>query len=282
MRRDVLELRQFYASPLGKIARQMVARKLSQAWGDGRGLDMLGLGYATPFLDSFRRKARRTVAAMPAAQGVEVWPNPLGGPGADDETESRPVRRLSCLTDELALPHPNALFDRILMVHALEESDDPLAVMREVGRVMAPSGRVIIVAANRRGAWANNEATPFGHGRPFTRSQIEALVRQAGLEPTAWSRALYLPPVAWLSPWAEAFEQAGARLWPGLSGLILLEAVKQTFAVKPKGHRARARVMSPGTLQPLPSPSTGRDRVTKALSSGRTWTFGLFGLRLRH
>jgi SAM-dependent methyltransferase len=226
---------------------------------------MLGLGYATPFLDSFRAKARRTVAAMPAAQGVEVWPNPLGAAGTEDEGLDRLVRGLSCLTDELALPHPNALFDRVLMVHALEESDDPLGVMREVGRVMAPSGRVIIVAANRRGAWANSEATPFGHGRPFTRAQLEALVREAGLEPTAWSRALYLPPLAWLGPWAEAFEQAGARLWPGLSGLILLEAVKQTFAVKPRGHGARARVIVPGALQPMPAPSTGRDRVTQAL-----------------
>ena len=118
MRRDVLELRQFYASPMGKIARQMVARKLSQAWGDGNGLDMLGLGYATPFLDSFRGKARRTVAAMPAAQGVELWPNPLGAPDAENDAQARPMRGLSCLADELALPHPNALFDRILAVHA--------------------------------------------------------------------------------------------------------------------------------------------------------------------
>jgi SAM-dependent methyltransferase len=264
MRRDVFDLRQFYATRLGKIARQMVARKLSQAWGDGQGLDMLGLGYATPFLELFRSKARRTVATMPAAQGVEVWPHPhphlhpMGALDAEPGTQRDPIRGLSCLSDERALPHPNALFDRILMIHALEESDDPLGVMREVGRVMAPSGRVIIVAANRRGAWANSEATPFGHGRPFTRAQLENLVREAGLEPTAWSRALYLPPVAWMASWAEALEQAGARLWPGLSGLILLEAVKQTFAVKPKGHSVRARVAQ-GALQPLPSPSTGRD-----------------------
>ena len=33
MRRDVLELRQFYASDLGSAARAMVARKLTEAWG---------------------------------------------------------------------------------------------------------------------------------------------------------------------------------------------------------------------------------------------------------
>ena len=33
MRRDVLELRQFYASDLGRAARAMVARKVAEAWG---------------------------------------------------------------------------------------------------------------------------------------------------------------------------------------------------------------------------------------------------------
>ncbi len=72
----------------------------------------------------------------------------------------------------------------------------------------------------------------------------------AGLEPTAWSRALYVPPLRILAPHAEMFEQVGSRLAPPVSGLILLEAVKQTFAVKPKG--ARAPAFAPGRLRPQP------------------------------
>ena len=49
--------------------------------------------------------------------------------------------------------------------------------------MLAPSGRVIIVAAARMGLWADAEKTPFGHGRPFTRGQLESLVREAELEP---------------------------------------------------------------------------------------------------
>ena len=56
MRRDVLELRQFYASDLGRAARAMVARKVVEAWGDARGLDVLALGYATPFLAPLPRR----------------------------------------------------------------------------------------------------------------------------------------------------------------------------------------------------------------------------------
>jgi SAM-dependent methyltransferase len=239
MRRDVLQLRQFYATPLGRAARAVVTRKLIEAWGDAHGQDVLGLGYATPYLDVFRRKARRAVAAMPAAQGVERWP--------------ARGRTLVCLSDEAALPFVNALFDRVLLIHALEESDDPLKLMREAWRVLAPAGRLIVVAASRRGFWSDAELTPFGHGRPFTRLQLESLVREAGLEPVAWSRALFGPPFQWAAGWTESLEPVGARLWPALSGLILLEAVKQTFAVKPKGRRATARATVAGMLGPVPA-----------------------------
>ena len=110
----------------------------------------------------------------------------------------------------------------MLVIHALEEADDPLVLLREVWRVLSPSGRVIVAVANRRGVWSNAESTPFGHGRPFTRGQLERLVRDAELEPIAWSRALFAPPLQWTAPWARGFEQAGARLWAVLSGVILL------------------------------------------------------------
>ena len=231
MRRDVLELRRFYASPLGQAARAMVSRKVLEAWGDAHGLDVLALGYATPFVGDLEPAARRVAAAMPGQQGVELWPA-----GA---------RNLAALVVEEALPFPNALFDRILLVHAIEEADDPTALLREVWRVLAPSGRVVAAVAARNGLWANAEQTPFGHGRPYTRGQLTELLREAELEPSGWTRALYVPPWRWLAGSAEFFEQTGSRLWPGFAGLVLIEAVKQTFAVKPKGHRARVRVTQP-------------------------------------
>jgi SAM-dependent methyltransferase len=237
MRRDVLDLRQFYAGGLGNAAREMVTRKVAEAWGGLAGLDLLAFGYATPFVEpSLATDARRVIAAMPAQQGVETWP--LGAPNS------------AVLVDETALPFPNALFDRVLAVHALEESDSPLALLTELGRVLAPSGRLIVVAVARHGLWANAESSPFGHGRPFSRRQLEALVREAELEPAGWTRALYAPPLDWAARWAEGFEQAGARLWPPLAGLILMEAQKQTLAVRPIPVRSRARVFAGGALRP--------------------------------
>ncbi|HZZ37190.1 MAG TPA: methyltransferase domain-containing protein [Caulobacteraceae bacterium] len=263
MRQGVLSLREFYASPLGHAAREMIARKVTEAWADGAGMDVLALGYATPFVAGLRAKARRTVAAMPASQGVEVWP-------AGD-------RNAACLVPEDALPFANALFDRVLAVHALEESESPLALLREVWRVLAPAGSVILAVAARHGLWANVEGNPFGQGRPFSRRQLEALVREAELEPVGWTRALYAPPFGWAARWAEGFEQAGAVLWPPFAGVVLMEAVKQTFAVRPKGVRVRARATAPVGLQPSPAGSAPHPKAPLARGRGGTWSHGAFG-----
>ncbi len=109
--------------------------------------------------------------------------------------------------DDRSLPFAAGSFDRVLLIHALEEADDPAALLVEAVRAMAPAGRIILAAAARGGLWAQAESTPFGHGRPFTRGQLEHLVRQAGLEPTARSQTLYTPPWKPLLGMADGIEQ---------------------------------------------------------------------------
>ena len=46
MRRSIDDLRTFYGEPTGALARQMLARRLEDAWGAANGNDVLGLGYA--------------------------------------------------------------------------------------------------------------------------------------------------------------------------------------------------------------------------------------------
>src|SRR6059036_1155645 len=103
---DVVDLRNFYAQPLGTVARRFVSRGIRLRWGDTRAQRIAGVGYATPYLGLFREEAERCLAFMPAAQGVVKWPS------------ARPT--LTALVEELDLPLPDAAVDRLLLVHALE------------------------------------------------------------------------------------------------------------------------------------------------------------------
>lgn len=241
MRRAIEDLRTFYGEPTGALVRRLLARRLDDAWGEANGCDVLGIGYATPWLDGFVG-ARRVIAAMPSGQGVELWP--AAG------------RNRTLLVDDRRLPFAAGSFDRVLLVHALEEADDPTQLLNEAVRALAPAGRIILAVAARGGLWARAEATPFGHGRPFTRGQLERLVRAAGLEPTAWSQTLYVPPWPPLLGLADGFEQVGRRIAPGFAGVILLEATRQAYAyVRPTGVARRVRAEVRG-LQPQPATRT--------------------------
>jgi SAM-dependent methyltransferase len=245
LRRSVEDLNRFYASPEGGVARTMVRLKLTEAWGDVRGLDILGIGYCTPYLDLFG-EGRRVLSAMPAAQGAEIWP--------------RELKVRSLLIDETALPFATAMFDRILLIHALEEAAYPQKLLEEAARLLSPNGRIIIAVAARGGLWAHADKTPFGYGLPYSRSQLEEALREAELEPLAWSYALYVPPVQRLLRWAGSIEAMIPRFLPISGGLILMEAGRKPFiALKQQADRSLMselrQVLSPKPVTAGPVPA---------------------------
>src|SRR5947209_19539422 len=207
---DVVDLRNFYGQALGTVARRFVGRGIRARWQDLHGLRVLGIGYPTPYLGLFREEAERCLAFMPAAQGVVKWPS------------DRPA--LATLVDEDELPLPDAAVDRILVVHGLEMSQDVFALLREAWRVLAAGGRLLAVIPNRRGLWARIDTTPFGHGRPYSRSQITHLLRETWFTPTGWGEALYLPPIArtWLLRSAVAWERTGASVSAPFAGVHIV------------------------------------------------------------
>jgi SAM-dependent methyltransferase len=227
MQLDVTELRDFYATPLGQATRRVLAHRIRARWRSAGGLTMLGLGYACPYLGAFRGEALRLGALMPAAQGALVWP-PTG-------------RTLSVLVEEDQLPLPDNAVDRLLAVHCLEMAERVGPLLREMWRVLAPDGRLLMVVPNRRGVWARLDRTPFGHGRPYSRGQLETILKGALFTPLEWGTALHMPPFDRRMPLRSSiwWERLGARISPAFAGVIIVEARKELVA--PIGKRARTR-----------------------------------------
>ncbi len=244
---DVVDLRSFYASPLGQVARRRVSQIVRERWSNCVGLSVVGVGYAIPFLDMLHDEAMRTLAFMPAEQGVVNWP--VQG------------RSASALVDTSMLPLPDSCMDRVLVVHALETLDHPRDVLSEIWRILTPGGRMIVIAPNRRGLWARVDTTPFGQGQPFSKTQLRELMRDTLFSPVHWAEALYMPPFArqYLLAAEPAFEAIGSRLGLPGAGLHLVEATKQLYRpVAVRRPRRRLPKLEP-VLAPAPIRPMSRD-----------------------
>jgi len=173
------------------------------------------------------------------------------GLGFGDAVISSAGKCLSVRTEEDALPFPDAFFDRILVVHGLEQAEALRPLLRQLWRVLAPEGKLLVVAANRTSLWAQAERSPFGHGRPFSRRELDAILKDALFEPEQWLRALYAPPLRSRALTGNSWEGLGARLFPGLSGVHIAEARKSLYApATPAPAEARvlgARLTAAGT-----------------------------------
>ncbi|GBU19848.1 MULTISPECIES: methyltransferase domain-containing protein [Methylobacterium] len=248
MRLEVTDLRAFYASPLGAVTHRIVGRAIHGFLGSVSGLRVLGLGYATPYLAPVHFIAERTLAFMPATQGVVNWP----GSG----------RSCSALADPTMMPLPDAAVDRAILVHALESVESPTELLQEVWRILTPGGRMLLVVPNRRGVWARWEATPFGHGQPYSRSQLGRLMRDTLFSPEGWAEALYMPPTSGrlMLQAAGAWERVGTGLSLPFAGLHVVDATKQLYRPVTVAKARRAARLAPARVllpSPSPSPSPG-------------------------
>lgn len=220
MYQDARKLADFYESPVGLIVRRIVQRRLRQMLPARHPVNVLGFGFAVPYLRPLLTEAQRVVALMPAQQGAVAWPA---------------ARPLCALGEVEALPFADETFDMVIMVHGLEGLDSAGPLMRQIWRVMAPEGRLLLVVPNRASLWAQSEHSPFANGRPYSRGQLDALLRDAMFTPQRWERALYFPPLKsrHLIGTGQVWERMGQMLWPRFAGVHLVDTSKSLFAGTP-------------------------------------------------
>lgn len=239
MHLDVQDLRNFYyRSALGRAAQKTVRDELNLIWPEAKGQTVVGYGFAVPFLRPYLQDARRVVALMPAPQGVIGWPSN--------------APNVSVLCEETWWPVETGHVDKLLVVHGLETSEQPAALLEECWRVLGPGGSALFVVPNRAGLWSRSDRTPYGYGRPYSQTQLENQLKSHEFMPVRHATALYQPPSErrfWRKT-AVMWEKMGGKLSVVVAGgVLMVEATKRVQAASGPGLREKVRkplsVLSP-------------------------------------
>ncbi|NBY13597.1 MAG: SAM-dependent methyltransferase [Betaproteobacteria bacterium] len=236
---------------------QLIAAE--QGWFDRRLADAFGykaVALAPPHLEPLRtnRMAGRGTIQLYAP----LEPHPPSEVGV-----------VVCSPD--ALPFESESLDLLVLAHALEQVEDPHALLREAERVLIPEGRLVVVGLNPHSLWALHrpEATvsfPPISGRWISSGRIRDWCKLLGLSvdqgelgiyrpvcrtPTWWNR------LAWLEP-------AGARWWPMLGAIYWIGAVKRKAGLRvisPTWRTAGRRPKGTAVVTPTQAHREGQRRV---------------------
>lgn len=231
MHLDVLDLRNFYyRSALGRAAQKVIRDELFSLWPEAKGQTVAGFGFAVPLLRPYLNDARRVIGLMPGPQGVMPWP--AGQPN------------ISLLCEDTFWPIQTGQVDKLVVMHGLETSDNPDALLDECWRVLGPGGRAVFVVPNRAGLWSRSDNTPFGFGRPFSLGQLDALLRKHQFVTERSMSMLYQPPShrrIWRKT-AGLLERLGQHM-PVITagGVLMVEVSKQIAAPTRTGLTEKVR-----------------------------------------
>ena len=246
MHLDVLNLRNFYyRTRLGRLAQRAIRDAVVEIWPSASGQTVAGYGFVAPLMLPYLERARRVIALMPGPQGVMHWP--AGMPN------------VSVLCEEMQWPLETGSVDLLIVMHGLETSEHPGALLNEAARVLGPGGRALFIVPSRSGLWARRDGTPFGYGRPYSMGQLEALLRQYHFTVETTRSALFAPPSErgfWLRT-SDFWERNCRRFTPWfVGGVLMVEVSKLNHAQAGGGLgavvRRPLRILE-GLANPIPA-----------------------------
>jgi 2-polyprenyl-3-methyl-5-hydroxy-6-metoxy-1,4-benzoquinol methylase len=116
------------------------------------------------------------------------------------------------------LPHPvlhGRTFDLVTLVDVIEHVSDPVGLLRECARYMAPGGAILVVTPDVESVAARVLGRRWWHFRLahvgyFSARTLRLAANAAGLEPRAWTRPRWYFPVSYLAERVAQYLPLGA------------------------------------------------------------------------
>lgn len=145
----------------------------------------------------------------------------------------------SLRADGAEMPITSASIDLVLLPHALEFSEKPHQILREVERVLVADGHLVITCFNPVSLWglrhtfSKREKYPW-RGRFINLMRLKDWLSLLGFEVAGGAMDCYVPPCT-SEKWLERFkfmESAGDRWWPFSGAVSFLHAIKRVRGMR--------------------------------------------------
>jgi len=244
MDQTLRDLKAFYNTKMGRVVRQILKNRIKNVWPDIQEEKILGLGYAIPYLSPFLDK-NQVFGISPVQQGSEHWPK-------------KAANKMALASDQ-DMPFATESVDKALIVHHLEFTPHTKTSLNEIWRILKPRGCAIFIVPNRNGFWARAEWSAFGHGRPYTLSQLCRSLHESQFVTEKIEEGLFTPPIRrrYIMKSARLFEGIGQTIFPIAAGVHIVEVSKQIYAPVDRGGTL-SRIKNQGFKIPKPALSTPR------------------------
>lgn len=198
----------FYNLPAGdKLVRDVTHEINPDIWGK----KCLVFGYGEKYLDNL--EATEMYYACPNADEIYHWP------------QIRPFKTI--VADGAALPFLPNTWDAVIMIHHIEFAKNCMSILKEMHRVLKPSGKLIIIAANRPD-FSNKDMKAFSMGditsglleSSFGISKIVGVNRKLNFWPYRFSYTL------------NKYNELVMNIFPFLSDIVIIFSEKTNKAVE--------------------------------------------------
>ncbi|RFA30858.1 hypothetical protein CAI21_02410 [Alkalilimnicola ehrlichii] len=233
----MITLRNWYLTPVGRLLESVERHALERRMDALSGAALLQLG------------GFGSVPRLPANTARQWLIEPLEEGSAD------------CRSLFEQLPFQSNSIDIVVLVHALEYSEEPQTVLREAERVLAPDGTLLMLGFNPWSSWGVTRAWR-GHpnadgpwrGHYLSSGRARDWMGLLGLEVETVDYLYFRPP--W-NNWKaqerlQPLERFGALCLPWFSGVYLTTARKRVAGVTPlRPHwQKQRRLVGRGLAQP--------------------------------
>ena len=144
------------------------------------------------------------------------------------------VKTNTSFVDINNLPVQDLYFDRIIIAHTLEYSLNVEKFLYEIWRILNGEGKVLFIIPNRIGFWAREENNPFGHGQPYSKTQILNLLKDNNFEIKSIKYALFAPPTynKFILKYFDTIEKFFINWLFAFGGVVIVEAKKQIYGIQ--------------------------------------------------